>query len=85
MSLAYIQPVSVLFMTHRLHHTTNKKRREVLGDKSLALYNLTLIIIIVNIASHESLGTRLRQKWIKLRQWAELYKIWKDFSTMSDF
>ena len=51
----------------------------------MALYNLKLSYHYVNIASHESLGTRLRQKWIKLRPWAELYKIWKDFSTMSDF
>jgi len=51
----------------------------------LALYNLTLSYHYVNIASHESLGTGLRQKWIKLRRWTELYKIWKDFSTMSAF
>ena len=51
----------------------------------MALYNLKLSYHYVNTASDDNLGTRLRQKWIKLRHWAELYKIWKDFSTISDF
>ena len=55
----------------RLHYIKNneKEERSARGYK-LALYNLKLSYYYVNIASHESLGTRLRQQWIKLRQWA---------------
>ena len=54
-----------------------KGERSARGWK-LALYNLKLSYHYVNIASHESLSTRLKQRWIKLRQWAD-QRIKQDF------
>ena len=59
-------------MRHRLHHM----RRKVLGDKSwhCTVWNSRTLC---EHSAHESLGTRLRQEWIKLRQWADHTRLGK--------
>ena len=48
------------------------------------VYNLKLSYYYVNIASRE-LGHKAKAKMDQTEAVVELYKIWNDFSTMSDF